>query len=176
MRRRSYARNPRVRVRRYRRNPGGLSVAGFNLPAMDAVLFTGAGFIVPPLVQSFAMRFIPVAYQSNQAVMWLVRAASAVVPPMLVKKFVSQRAGNLMLLGGMVSLAIDAVKTFAPGMIPGLGSQPFLGAYIRPRPAGMGRYFANDQRRALAGPGNGNGNMNSIWGGVPERLQASARF
>jgi len=96
---------------------------------------------------------------------------------MLVKKFVSQRAGNLMLLGGVVSLAIDAVRQFAPGVIPGLSGQPFLGKYYennRTRP-GMGMYLdRGGQRRALAGPGGGQ--MAQIFQGVPERLQASNRF
>jgi len=173
------ARNPRRRRarisrRRYRRNP---SLGGFTLPPMDAVLYTAAGFIVPPMVQSFVMRFIPAAYQANQGVQWAVKAASAIVPPMLVKKFVSQRAGNLMLLGGVVSLAIDAVRTFAPGVIPGLSGQPFLGRYYNMNnQPGMGKYIdRGGQRRALAGPGGG-GQMAQIFQGVPERLQASNRF
>ncbi|WP_460992148.1 hypothetical protein, partial [Staphylococcus aureus] len=77
-----------------------------------------------------------------------VKVASVLIPSMIVRKFVSRRAGNLMLVGGAASFAIDLVREFAPNLLPGssgVGAQPFLGFYERmptriPAGNGLGRY------------------------------------
>jgi hypothetical protein len=141
---------------------------GFQLPQLQDVVFTGAGFIVPPLVTSYIMKMIPDEYKTNQAVVWGVKAASVLVPSLAVRKFVSQRAGNLMLLGGAVSFTIDLIKTFAPGMIPGLGSQPFLGFYnTMPNPRALGKYQQG---------GRGGSGLPTMIQSTPERLMPTNRF
>ena len=151
--------------RRARRNP---QLLGFQLPALTDVVFTGAGFIVPPMLTSYVMKWIPDEYKTNQAVVWLVKGASVLVPSLAVRKFVSQRAGNLMLLGGAVSFAIDLVKTFAPGVIPGLGAQPFLGYYNNmPQTRGLGKY---------AGRGGGGQGLPPMISSTPTRLMPTERY
>jgi hypothetical protein len=130
-----YRHNAFVRNRRrhYRRNPdAGMSVLGLQLPPIDAVLFVGAGFITPPIVSGMLMGFVPDGYKTNSAVIWVVKGASVLLPSMLVRQFISRRAGNLMLIGGAVSFGLDLLRTFAPGVIPGLGYQPLLGAFVGP--------------------------------------------
>lgn len=118
--------------RHYRRNPG-LSLAGIHFPPIDAVLWVGAGVIVPPMVTAQVMKYIPATWQQSPATAWLVKVASVVVPGILLRRFVNPRAGNLFMVGGLASLVVDAIRTYAPGVIPGLGYQPLLG--------GMGAYF-----------------------------------
>lgn len=119
--------------RRYRHNdPGSLTLAGIKFPPLDAVLWVGAGVVVPPLVTAQVMKYIPASWQGNMATTWLVKVASVVVPGILLRRFVNHRAGNLFMVGGLASLVIDAIRTYAPGMIPGLGYQPLLGAYFTP--------------------------------------------
>jgi hypothetical protein len=131
-----YRQNLRFNRRHYRQNPGGFSLAGVQLPPIDAVLWVGSGLILPPLVTAQVMKFIPASWQQSQATTWLVKVASIVVPGILLRKFVNPRAGNLFMVGGLASLVLDAIRTYAPGMLPGVGRymgyQPLLGAYFGP--------------------------------------------
>jgi len=146
-RRRRYHSNKR----RYRSNP---ALMGFQLPGLLDVVSVGAGFVVPPIVAGYIMGWLPDSMKTSKAAMWAVKAAAVVVPSMVVRRFVSRRAGNLMLLGGAVSLALDLVKEFAPGLIPGVGFQPLLGAHVvrptrarMPAPAGLPAMIASTPDR-----------------------------
>lgn len=165
------------RVRRYRRNPGllggrSMSLMGFSLPPLDAVAFVGAGLIVPPLVTSYIMTMLPADWKTSKAAYYGVKAVSVLVPAMLLKQFVSPRAGNLMLLGGAASFVIDLIKDFAPGVIPGLGVQPFLGYYpsmgIPSRQ--LGTYPGRGGAQRLPGL------LSPMIASTPDRLNPAGRF
>lgn len=184
-RRRSFAMNPRRRVRRrrhvarrrYRRNPGLGSMFGFTLPPLDAILFTGAGIVIPPVMASYLMTYLPASLKTSKAAYYGVKAAAVLIPSMLVRRFVSRRAGNLMLVGGAASFAIDLVREFAPGLLPGaVGSQPFLGFYERmpggramTASPGMGRYASIPVRSQPI-------QRTPLLSITPERLSPGARF
>jgi hypothetical protein len=122
------------RGRIYRRNPG---FAGLQFPPLDAVLWVGSGLIVPPLITAQVMKVIPASWQQSQITSWLVKVASVVVPGILLRRFVNPRAGNLFMVGGLASLVLDAIRTYAPALLPGvsgMGYQPLLGAYFGPGP------------------------------------------
>ncbi len=144
------------------------------MPPLDAVLFTGVGFIVPPVVTNILMGYLPLDWKTSKAAYYGVKAASVVLPSMLVRQFVSRRAGNLMLLGGVVSFALDLVKDYAPNLLPaagvaGFGAQPFLGLYQRaPYQRTLGRYYQGGQSMG--------GGMSAITQNVPERLLPQGRF
>ncbi len=176
---RKYGTNPRRR-RHYRRNPGinaGMTIMGVKLPPIDAVLFTGAGFIVPPIVSGLIMGYLPDTWKTSKMTYYGVKVASVIVPSMLVRKFVSPRAGNLMLLGGAVSFALDMLREFAPGLMPlpavaGMGFQPFLGQYQRaPYSRKLGRYYGGG-----ADMGGQGGQFSNLTSATPERLQPQGRF
>jgi len=187
-RRRSSGKRRGVRVmarrRRARQNPalGGLlggrsiSILGFTLPPLDAIVFTGAGLIVPPLVTSFIMAKLPNTWKTNKAAYYGVKAASVILPSMLVRRFVSQRAGNLMLLGGAASFVIDLLRDFAPGVIPGISgvgmNQPFLGYYPSMPDSGskaLGLYTGGGQRQQ-------NVTLPAMISNTPDRLNPAGRF
>jgi hypothetical protein len=181
-RRRGFLMNRRHR-RHARRNP---QLLGFQLPPVSDIAFVGAGLVVPPIVSNYIMtNFLP-SYTTSVPVVWAVNVASVVGPSLLVRKFVSQRAGNLMLLGGAATLLLQAIKTFMPGVIPGLsgmGYQPFLGSYVRPSlNRGMGSYVQRSRGMAgLRGMGAGSGqtgpmSSSQVYSGTPERLLPSSRF
>lgn len=183
-RRRAYAMNPRRRVRRvrrrhvrrhYRRNPG---LMGITLPPLDAVLFTGAGLVIPPVMTSFLMNYLPATLKTSKAAYYGVKAAAVIIPSMLVRKFVSRRAGNFMLVGGAASFAVDLVREFAPNLLPApaVSGQPFLGFYERmpsriPMTAtpGMGRYASVPVRSMPV-------QRTPLLSQTPERLAPGARF
>lgn len=130
MARRRARRNPPARFtrRRARRNPQFLGA----LPPLKSILYVGAGLVVPPLVATQIMKFLPTEWATSKPAFYAVKAASVVLPGMLIKKFVSNEAGNLVLLGGAASFAIDLLKE--TGLLTQLGlsgapSQPFLGYY-----------------------------------------------
>ena len=151
---------------------------GFSLPPLDAVLFTGAGIVLPPVMTSFLMGYLPADWKTSKAAYYGVKVASVLIPSMLVRKFVSRRAGNLMLVGGAASFAIDLVREFMPNLLPAasVGAQPFLGFYERmpnrvPMTAtpGMGRYASIPVRSQAI-------QRTPLLSVTPERLSPGARF
>ena len=180
--RRYYARSRR----RAKRNPGRRAVAhrstslmGVSLPPLDAVLYVGAGLVVPPIVAGMITRYLPANLQGSKPVYYGVKAASVIVPSLLVKRFVSARAGNLMLLGGVASFAIDILNE--TGVIAGIKSafglqgsfgQPMLGFYPSlSRRGGLGSY-PSLQRGGITAPVT----MSRMTSNTPERLNPASRF
>lgn len=167
-------RRRRVRHNRaYRRNPG---LMGIQLPALQDVLFTGAGIVIPPVMTSMLLNYLPADWRTSKAAYYGVKAASVLIPSMLVRKFVSRRAGNLMLIGGAASFAIDLVREFAPSLLPGgsVGAQPFLGGGVgfyerMPRQVGMGRYSSVPVRSVPV-------QRTPLLSMTPERLSPGARY
>jgi len=173
-RRRGLKRNYRRR-RSYRRNPSVLGL-GFNFPPLDAVLFTGAGLIVPPIVASYITPMLPDSIRNSKLGYYGVKAASVLIPSMLIRKFVSRRAGNYLLIGGFASFAIDIVREFMPTLLPAssMSGQPFLGFYERmpqrlPAASGMGRYASVPVRSVPV-------QRTPLVSLTPERLSPSGRF
>lgn len=159
-RRRHYMSNPRRRRsyrRRYRRNPP--SFFGLQLPPIGTAIAVAGGFALPAIIEGYVLPYLPDVLTSSTAGRWAVRVGIVAASGMLAKRFVNPRIGNAILIGGGAWLVIQALKEFAPGMIPGLGSQPMLGYYNYG--GGMGGY--------------------SDGGGMslqtaPERLDPSTRF
>jgi hypothetical protein len=171
--------NPRRRRSRsrsiFRSNPR--KIFGFEMPPLDAVLFTGVGLIVPNQVAGYLMGFLPTSITKNadgttsQPVSWLVKVASVLLPSLAVRKFVSPRAGNFMLVGGASGLVLDAIKTFMPGVIPGLGYQPLLGEYVSP---GLSGYF--DRPTGVVPYRRPSSGLTPILQNTPDRLSPAGRF
>lgn len=165
---RKFGLNPRRRHRRARHNPGGgggLRVFGFSLPPVDAVLFVGAGLVVPPMVSAQIMKYLPDSLKTNTAAVWGVKAAAVIVPGFLLRKFYNPRAGNLFMVGGAASLVVDAIKTFMPGVIPGLGYQPMLGGY-----------FNTTRGNRVVPLRSAGGGIPQLVADAPDRLDPRGRF
>lgn len=153
------------------------SVLGVRLPAISDVVFAGAGLVVPPVMASFLMGYLPADWKTSKVGYYGVKIASVVLPSMLVRKFVSRRAGNIMLLAGAATLVVDLVREFAPSLLPSasVSGQPFLGFYERmPQRAlgnggGMGRYSGIPVRSVPV-------QRTPMLSMTPERLSPGARF
>jgi len=131
-RRRRHRYNPSRRSRRrsYRRNPGmGLPSTGF---IMDAAYVTG-GFFATRMAAGFVLPMIPGA--DTMPIMRIVgKGAVAWGLGFLGGKFLGQKAGQLLLLGGLVEVLSDAVRTYVAPFVPalsdgGMGSYPSIGSY-----------------------------------------------
>lgn len=162
--------NPRRKHRKhYRRNPGGRSFLGFTLPPMDEVLFATAGLIGPNLVAGKILSFLPASWQTgsdgkpNQITMWATKVLSVVLPAWAIRRFIGTRASNSFLIGGLAGLSLDAIKTFAPGIIPGIGAQPLLGSYF-------------DQPRAVVNFPRSTGRVPQMIADAPGRLDPQERY
>lgn len=131
----------RSRRRSYRRNPslGGL------LPSkgmiFDAVYVTG-GFIGTKIAANFVLPIIGL----NQPIVRIgVKAVLAAGLGWAGKRFLSNSAGQYLLIGGLVEAVNDAVQTYVSPYVPALsiGSYPELsyngGDYMGVYP-GMGSY------------------------------------
>lgn len=170
--RRHYTHNPR-RHRRYRRNPEGgrtIRIFGIELPPLDAIAGVAAGVIAPAVLNTYIPGWIPTSLKNADGTLpswltWTIKIGVAVVPGILVRQFVNRRFGNYMLVGGLGFFAVDAIKTLAPGVIPGLGAQPLLGSYFD-RPAG-GKMIPYGQRRNV---------QPMAIADAPDRLNPAGRF
>lgn len=154
----------------YRRNP---QLLGFAFPPVMDVLGVSTGFIIPPVVMRYLMPMLPADMQASKPVQYGVKIASVLLPAWAVKKFASPRIGNLMMLGGMVSIALDLIREtriLTSLGLSGTSSQPMLGFYPGlSRRGGLGKYPSL---------GNGQANVTSsrMLQSVPERLNPQSRF
>ena len=114
------------RKRGYQRNPG--MATGF---LMDAAYVTG-GFFATRMAAGFVLPMIPGA--DTMPVMRIVgKGAVAWGLGFLGGKFLGARAGQLLLLGGLVETLSDAVRTYVSPFVPALSedmaSYPSLNSY-----------------------------------------------
>ena len=129
------------RRRRYRRNPGGgagTSIMGFRLPPLQSVLYTGGGLIGAPIVEGFLTRYMPVELSSNVVGKYAVRIASVLGLSWIAKAVLGREAARMVGIGGGAYVVIQAVREFAPGVIPGMAAYATMGSY-----APMGRLMAS---------------------------------
>lgn len=139
-RRKRSRRNPvhrKARRRGYRRNP---ALLGFQLPPLMPVVYAGAGFVAPPVVEGFLAGFLPTEFAASTLGKYATRFASVIGGTWLVQRFVGRNAAMYFGIGGGAYILTSAIREFMPGVIPGLGAYtvagqtavPFqLGAYTR---------------------------------------------
>jgi hypothetical protein len=133
--------------------------------------------VVPNIAASYITPMLPASWTtvaadgSNKTQVQFagvaVQAVSVLLPSMLVRSFVSKRAGNLMLVGGAASFVLSLVRTFMPGVIPGLGYQPMLGAYYARPVQGRVVHFPDQSRARMVTP---------MLSDAPMRLDPAERF
>lgn len=167
--RRTYRRNPVRVARRYRRNPGVRSI--FSADSMSKVGYAALGIWGVPVVAGAINYVLPATINSmistNPIMKIALKGASAFGLYWVADKFISKKAGEFVLVGGLAYLALSVVNEFAPaamnpfGMgryIGGAGKQPLLAGA-----AGAGRYLAPGMR----GP---------ITANTSARLSPASRF
>lgn len=143
---------------------------GATFPSIPDIAFTAGGFLAPPFVEGFALRFLPATFAANPMGRWAIKIGSVILIALGVRQLIGRKEGNQVAVGGAVYLAATAVADFLPQLIGGtstgtgyynpgaLASQPLLagaGAY-----PGVGAY-----------PGAG-----AYQEDVPERLRVGNRF
>jgi hypothetical protein len=107
----------------------GLPSTGF---IIDAAYVTG-GFFATRMLGGFVLPMIPGA-DTMPIVRILGKGATAWGLGFLGGKFLGQKAGQLLLLGGLVEALSDAVRTYVSPFVPaladgGMGSYPSLSSY-----------------------------------------------
>jgi hypothetical protein len=166
-RRRSYRANPPRRRRRYygrrryRRNPP-VGIFGITFPSAQTIVTTTAGFLAPPFIEGFAMRFLPTQLTSNVLGKYLVKTASVALVVMGVRQFVGRDAGRYAMLGGVTYLGASLVSDFLPQLTARATLAPVGAGYYSPGSLGaqplLGEYFG------------------AYADSVPERLRPQTRF
>lgn len=136
--------NPRRRSRRrsYRRNPA-MAMGGI-LPStgllFDAVYLTG-GFIGTKMLAGTVLPMLG-GMAAQPIVRIIGKGVLAGILGWGIGSFMNKKAGQLVMLGGLVETVNDAVQTYVapimPGLLPaGMGVYPSLGNY---ESEGMGLY------------------------------------
>jgi hypothetical protein len=141
-RRRSHRRrNPVMNARRHRRrrNPVGertTRLLGINLPPIQAVLWTGLGFIAPQPIEAWLnTNIVPASLSTNMLGKYAVKIASVLGLSWIVKQVMGPSEARAVGIGGGAYVLISAVREFAPGMLPGVSAYvpyagPGLSAYV----------------------------------------------
>jgi len=161
-RRNVYARSKRRNYHRrnkYLRNP---RVLGFELPNLRESVAAAAGFLLPPVLESYAAPYLPAMITTNMAGRWALRVGSVAGIGAALGRFIGRREGKLALIGGGVWLVSTAVQEFFPGMLPApaVSGQPLLGAYSS----------------MYAMPGNIPPEQTAMTFAEPDRLMPTSRF
>lgn len=112
-------------------------------PNLKTIAGVAIGFVAPPMIWARVKGYLPASVQSlpvdandqsrSALGYWVARAAVAVAPPLLVRRLFDRVMGNLMLVGGIVSIAVDVARYYMPSFMSG---QPFLGYYTSGMVAG----------------------------------------
>jgi len=178
----------RSKVTWMRRNPGtGIARSGAFLSRFPDLATVGGvtlGFAAPGIITAQVTRFLPASIMQSPLGMWAVKAAAAVVPPLLLRKMGQARLATNMLIGGVVSLAVDFLRSYFPTYLSGMGSQPMLG-YYTPGPVSLLAAGAARTQIARVGRGMGMytpnvyppaGRQTNAVATVPERLAPGSRF
>lgn len=107
---------------------------GVSLPPLNKVLFAGIGFFAPPVVEGFLGQFLPTSLTTSTIGKYATRILSVIGLSYAVRKFVGTEEGNMVAIGGGVYVVSSALREFAPGVVPGLGSyvpaRSSMGAYV----------------------------------------------
>ncbi len=125
------ARRPR---RTYRRNP---EILGIEIPALDKIGFTAVGFVVPPIVEDFAVTQFP-QIGGNMIARYAVRLVAIGVTAQAAKMAFGREAMRYVVIGGLAYVAGSVARDFLPGL-QGLGY--YSSGRVLPRKAGVGRYL-----------------------------------
>ena len=144
---------------------------GLQLPPMQAAIGTAAGFALPVIVEGYVMPYLPLALTSSKIGRWGVRIGIVAGTGWAARKFLGTNIGNAVLIGGGAWLILQAIREFAPGSVPGLGAQPFLGQYLpRQRQRALGQY--SQSMAAIGSSGNSGRSIRN----VPDRLNPASRY
>lgn len=101
----------RRHARRGRRNPAFL---GVEIPPLKQVLFAGAGFIAPPMVEGYVNKFLPVSITSTTIGRYAVKIASVIGLSFLAKKAIGASEARMVAIGGASYVLVSAVNEFLP--------------------------------------------------------------
>ena len=166
-----------------RRNPARRGGGGFRMgrimsfvPPMGTIAAGVAGAAATRMIPGYAARFLPQIPTTGPGGL-VTRAAAAALAGMVTAMFAGQKRGQDVALGGFITVADEAFRTYAA---PAMG----LSAYLEP--AGMGAYLTPGGMASYIGPGAtvpGVGEELSQYlddddlsGDVPSRLDVGSRL
>jgi hypothetical protein len=99
--------------RRGRRNP---AILGIELPPLNQVLYAGAGFLAPPMVEGYINKFLPVEVTSSTIGRYAVKIASVLGLSFLAKKAIGASEARMVAIGGASYVLVSAVNEFMPSL------------------------------------------------------------
>jgi hypothetical protein len=120
--------NPVRRRHSYMRNP---SIMGFELPALNSVLYVGVGLLGTPAAESFITGFLPTSITASTIGKYAVKLGTVLGLTFIVKAIMGREQAKMVGIGGGGYILLSAFKDFAPASIkayvPGMGAYPVAG-------------------------------------------------
>ena len=117
-----------------RRNPP-LFMSGGKLFGLNLVDFAyaGGGFIAPPMIEGFALPYLPAMMQTGMG-RYALKAGVVAGLSFAANKFISQEAGKMVAIGGAVYILANAVVDVMPTLFAGFsGPRGFMNPGSRNR-------------------------------------------
>lgn len=152
--------------RRSRRNP---AILGFQVPALQPVLYAGAGFAgsiaLESVLTSGTTPIIPVTITGTTLGKYAVRVGCVVATAYLAKMMLGGEKAKMVGIGGGVYVLTSAIKEFAPGIVPGMAAYRPLN--------GMGTYRGLNAARVVPFGRNGSAQVTAQLSSV---APSSARY
>lgn len=173
---------------RARRNP---AVLGVTLPPINMIAWGAGGFILPPMVEGFANRFLPAEVTTSVLGRYAVKIGSVLGLTWLAKTVMSNKEAFPVALGGSLYVVVSAINEFIPQIVtqpsvPAVPSAPAVGAYrsgmIKAYRGGMistgiGQYSRPGLAQAMPGLAQSQGpRWNLGPSGMMNPTQADPRF
>ncbi len=148
----AYARNPRRRVRRYRRNSP--IIAGLDLKQL---LVGGASVIVAPMIERQLLPLVPTSLSGTTTGRWAVKLGAALATWYVAKMALGRRSSDVVAIALGSSIVADAVQEFAPGVttLAGVGAYTRGGLRAYPRSNRLGLVTPGQSAARAIGPGRG---------------------
>jgi hypothetical protein len=156
--------------RRARRNPvyeqGGVRILGVPFPTLNNLAWSGAGFIAPPIVEGFAMRFLPAVIAGNKIGRYAIKIGTVVGLALGVKTLIGADEAKRVAQGGAIYILANAWADIAPMLTGGSAGA----SYYSPGEQ-VGSYFEGAGAQPLLA---GMGSM--MTDNIPSRLDPAERF
>lgn len=134
--------------RHYSSNP---KIFGFQLPNITDAIYGAVGFVGTLIAEGFVTPMLPASITMTTLGKYGVRVGLVIAETYLAKLLLGNRAAAIVAIGGGSYVLVTAVKEFAPGVIPGLGTYaqaprsmgnfPIGGQTVQAYPATRGRNF-----------------------------------
>lgn len=124
-------------------------VLGVEIPGLEKVAWTGAGFLAPPMIEGALTRLVPAEWYASDLGRYAMKGGAVFAASWVARRFVGRAAGNWVTLGGMLYIGVSLLNDYVPQFMGGTAAP--MAAAVASSAETMGRYvpLGSPGRRAM---------------------------